>query len=347
MAPALDADATVAWGVAGSSALSTQGALYYQTQSEGATHGYDVLRRLSDDTALAVIRTPARCVGVSSTAASPFVFGFLNYDANVRWMGYYSPAAGTFVPPPSPFADGAIMDSAFSWNGGLGFLDLGGVAEVLVTPQPQLQRIFVPTGSATQGRAQPSAGLVAWLDSSTFPTTVRGWTQDGGVTGLFQGMNFVVAFGIGDQNIAFLDVTGAMVQSGIYETARIYWTPTATSPGGIHVTAGIDISGQVIGNIQTLSTAGDYIAVPRQVPTGPYQQAFGILATQISTGKLWVLLSRPNMVMTLAGMSATEILAFESDYSFSKTWGDRYFQRWLRLDLTKLDQLVTTLPAGM
>jgi hypothetical protein len=37
----------------------------------------------------------------------------------------------------------------------------------------------------------------------------------------------------------------------------------------------------------------------------------------------------------------------QSDASFFQARGFEYFQRSLRLDLTKLDQLVTTLPAGM
>jgi hypothetical protein len=346
VAPISEADATEASGVYGSGALGISGDLFYQTLAFGATYDYSVLRRLSDDTALAVLRTPTSCNSASSTAAAPLIFEFLDTNAVTHWMGFYSPASGAFQPPAAAISFQAYTDSWFSWPGGLGFVGAGGGVDILLQGQTKLQ--FPAQGAgAQQGRAQPSTGMVGWLDQSTNPTTIRSWTPDGGTTSLLQGPTTVVALGLGDQNIAFLGVTGAMWQSGGYDTARIYWSPTATSSGGIQVNTGPDVSGQVAGWIQTMSTAGDYIAVTRTLPGTLTPDSLGVLVAQISTGKLWVLHSRPNMVMSLAAMSATEIFAYEWDYSLAMQRGDLFTQRWLRLDLTKLDQLVTTLPAGM
>jgi hypothetical protein len=115
---------------------------------------------------------------------------------------------------------------------------------------------------------------------------------------------------------------------------------------GIQIHAGADVTGQVGGRIQAMSTAGDYIAVRRQAGYTASQSITGIVVTQISTGKIWIPKPRPSMSMTVAGMSSTELLAFESDYASSQQNG-YLFQRWLRLDLSKLDQLVTTLPSGV
>jgi hypothetical protein len=152
---------------------------------------------------------------------------------------------------------------------------------------------------------------------------------------------------LGDTAIAFLNVTGAQVGAGIYETAKIYWTPFATDPSKVQLHAGPDVTGQAMGVQWGISTTGDYIALPRAPNVSTFtSDAFGILVAQMSTGKLWSLQPRPNMWMTVAGLSSKEILAFEADVSFAKQY-PTLFQRWLRLDLTKLDQLVTTLPAGM
>jgi hypothetical protein len=341
-----EADATTAYGVNGSGALGAAGDLFYQTLAIGATRDYSVLRRLSDDTALVVLRSPLSCGSAASTAAAPFVFEFLDDKAAMHWMGFYSPASGALQPPAAAVSFQAFTDSWFSWASGVGFVEASGGVGLLFPGQTHL---YSPPfgGGAQQGRAQPNTGMVGWLDQSTNPTTVRAWTLDGGTTALLQAPTQLAALAVGADNIAVLGVTGPLVQAGVYETARVYWSPVATSSVGVRLTVGPDLSGQVGGSIQTLSTAGDYVAVSRQSGGALEQTAFGIIVVRLSTGAMWVLNSRPNTVMTLAAISGAEILAFESDYSFAKVQGDGYFQRWLRLDLTKLDQLVTTLPAGM
>jgi hypothetical protein len=343
---AVEADATPgAGGIDSSSAIAWAGDLYYHTNSSSQAYTYDVLRRLSDDVTFAVTRVPEACIGSSSTAAAPFVYEFWDDKAVMRWMGYYAPSTGRFVLPSAAIAVKGTQDSWFSWDQGIGFLTQGGAVATLTPGQRTLQLLFNSGAFATIGRARD--GLIAWTDWSTTPVTIRSWTPDGGVAALTQGPAAIPAIALGDTAIAFLSVTGSQVPAGGYATAQVYWTPYTTDPSKVQVVAGPDVSGQVAGTIETMSTAGDYIALPRVAGITLSQDIFGVLVVQMSTAKLWVLRSRPNMVMWVAGMSGGTLLAMESDFSFVKVHGMEYFQRWLRLDLTKLDQLVTTLPAGM
>jgi hypothetical protein len=344
MAAALDADASIALSEASSAAASYDGSLYYQTRSSSPAFTYNVLRRISDDRALYVVRVPEACYPASSDAAAPFVFQFLGDDATTRWIGYFAPTSGTFVVPDGPSSINGPQDSWFSWEAGVGALGVNGAVNLLTGGHGQAQLVYQASAYSTQARAR--AGLVTWVDWGTAPTTVRSWTKQGGVAALFQAPEDVAGIALGEEVIAFLGVTGANAVTGGYDTARIYWSPFASTASGIQIHAGADVTGQVGGRIQAMSTAGDYIAVRRQAGYAASQSITGIVVTQISTGKIWILKPRPNMYMTVAGMSSTELLAFESDYAYSQQNG-YLFQRWLRLDLSKLDQLVTTLPSGV
>jgi hypothetical protein len=344
VASPLEADATDAFGDGASSAVSEAGDFYYQTQAYNLDHTYLVLRRLSDDRALAVLRVPLQCWVAGGQAAAPFVFEFIDGDANATWMGHYAVGTKTFVPPQSSVSLNGQKLAWFSWDTAVGSLTVsGGPIRVLFDGQTQLQTLYQPTAPVDNARAR--AGFVAWVDWA-IPPTARGWTQQAGVNVLFSAPSNAVGFAMSDQAIAVLGVTGQLAQAGSYDTAQIYWSPFSTTAAGIQIHAGADVSGQVAGPMHNMSTAGDFVAVTRNLPAAFTSTSTGILVSQMSTGKLWSLKPRPNTALVLAGVSGTEALAQETDFAYAQQHGIE-FQRWLRLDLTKLDQLVTTLPAGM
>jgi hypothetical protein len=217
-------------------------------------------------------------------------------------------------------------------------LSINGAVTILQPGMSSLETIWQATGYSTEARAM--TGLIAWVDWTTSPSTVRSWTQPAGAGSLFQGTTDVAAIALGEGTIAFLGVTGSADSIGQFDTARVYWSPFATTAAGLKVQAGADFTGQVDGLIDTMSTAGDYIALPRQAGLSASPTILGVVVTQMSTGKVWALPPRSNTFMTLAGISGSEILAFE--------WGassqDTGLQRWIRLEMSDLSTLVTSLP---
>jgi len=160
---------------------------------------------------------------------------------------------------------------------------------------------------------------------------MRSWTKADGLGVLVQGPWDIAGLALGESHIVWTGVHGPMTLYGIYESAELYWSPAATTPSGIAITQGPDLTGKLSAEVP-MATAGDYVALSTggdpETPTGP-----GTIVVQLSTEKQWFIPARPGTRMFLAGMSESEILVMESDQDPS------YFLRWLRFDIAELDSL--------
>jgi hypothetical protein len=125
----------------------------------------------------------------------------------------------------------------------------------------------------------------------------------------------------------------SLVALGTYESAHLYWSPISSDPGAIQITQGPDLTGKLAGGTP-VTTEGDYIVLTTggngSTGAGP-----GTFVFQVATAKLWFIPARPNTFVDLGGMSNSEVLLMEIDANSNYA----YFKRYLRFDLTKLDDL--------
>ncbi|HRI68202.1 MAG TPA: hypothetical protein PK156_28425 [Polyangium sp.] len=176
--------------------------------------------------------------------------------------------------------------------------------------------------------------MLAWVDLGYWPSPIRRYTVKDGVKTLVQGNNWgAVGLGIGDERIAWIKVTGFEASLGIYESARMAWTPRTDDPANVQIIDGPSLTDKFTGRPQ-IGTVGDYIVVTISghggtgLPSATY-------VLQVSTGKLWYIEAPKNTYVTLAALGTKEILVMTTSFKINPN----FFENYIRYDLSKLDQL--------
>ena len=311
-----------------SAALGVGGDLYYRTEVLGTTYLYEILRRLSDDAALAVLRVNNACHSSLGKFAAPFLFEFFGADASTTWAGIYRPSDGTFVMPQDLYALPNPPISWFSWDAGWGSLS-GNAVSINTDPAQTMLDVVSNGGGYIDSAIASRGGMVAWVDWGTFPATVKSWTAMNGSRTLVTATAKIGGIGFGDETLALLGVTGANADAGIYDSAVLQWTPLTDDPSQVHITTGPDFTGNVQGG-GVMATAGDYIAMQTD-PGGTVHVTISVV--QMSTSAVAVIPpENDSTISELAGMSASTVLAMERSTALTASG----FLRWVRYEVTSL-----------
>jgi hypothetical protein len=224
-----------------------------------------------------------------------------------------------------------IEVSWFSWGGSWGALSASSAVQVLTSPNDALTTVSPHASYIFPAHAR--AGLVAWVDWTTFPSTISSWTAAAGARTLFQAPADVAGFGLSDRVLAFVDVTGGRTIDGYYQSAHVDWTPFSANPADAAITQGPDISGTVESVVVT-ATGGDWIAV-RSWPGSAQPNDMGIVVVKMSTKQAWRIHPVPGTYLDVAAVNERELLAYEILLGANPN----SFARWRRFDLSQIDGL--------
>ena len=123
--------------------------LYYRTQLvvPPSYETYDVLRRLSDDRALAVTRLPAHCYSSPDKHGAPLLFEYLGDDSTHRWGTRFDLVSGALVPPVILVPFGAPAYYWFSFDSGWGASVGGATIEAVLKSEPSTFTTLFTDGS--------------------------------------------------------------------------------------------------------------------------------------------------------------------------------------------------------
>ena len=317
--------------------------LYYRVEEDASPYNFQVLRRRADDQAVSVLRiSQATCATALNKDGAPLMSEFFGTPVAQDWVGVYHTDTATLVPP-SVFPNfSGPSNWWFTWSGGWGAIRGQTDIQLVLDSNPTATLdAFFDGSTLDYGRARN--GQVTWADWGTFPTKVRSWTEGGGQQVLFQAPNDIGGMALSDTTMAFVNVTGPNTQMGAFVTASVDWLPLTSEPASVQITVGPDITGEV-SSLVPIATAGDFIAIG-VVPPSSIPSMWGVMVVQMSTQKKWLISAPTGSYLELAGLSSTEVLAYEGDGPPSPTYQDgTLFTRWKRFDLTQLSSFATEVP---
>lgn len=335
-APSVQLSEGITAGVYDSGAATIGGETYFRTAMYTATYNYHELRRMSDDAVLYVLRFRKGCLVAAGFEGVPLLFELFEtgqpQDGTLdHWVATFHLDDMKLHPHPGLVTLYPNTQRWMSWNDGWGLLNGARVVAALDPTQVALTTIFQ---GGFPDYARGHENLFAWVDLGYWPSPIRSFTAKGGVKTLVQGDSWgAVGLGIGDERIAWIKVTGPEASLGLFETAKLAWTPRTDEPANVQVIDGPSLTDTFTARAE-VDTVGDYIAavVPGHAINGAPS---GTFIFQVSTGKLWFIKAPAESFVTLAALGTKEIIVMETSLKMDYA----YFDRYIRYDLSKLDQL--------
>jgi hypothetical protein len=334
-APSVHLSEGITSGTRHSGAATIRGETYLRTAMYTSSYKYHELRRMSDDAVLYVLRFQKNCLVAAGQNGSPLLFqmfesGQPEDGKTDHWVGTFQLDDMKLYPHPGLVSTNPNTLGWLASNDAWAVLNGASVDVALDPMQSALTPIF-QGGLPFHGRAYED--MIAWVDWGTWPMPVRSFTRSGGLKTLIQGDWGVAGLGIGEERIALVKVRGPEVFSGLYENATLAWTPRTDDPIGITITDGPSLTGKFTSHAQ-VGSEGDHIAltVAGDAATGAPS---GTFVLQVSTGKFWFIQAPTNSFVTLAALAANEVIVMVTPFKTQVT----YFDRYIRYDLSKLDQL--------
>lgn len=316
------------------------GDVYYRALVDAVTIQYDVLRRLSDDRVLAVVRMPRTC------ASSPYKIGaplLLEYypDGLLAWSGRFDPAAGEIREPSKLFNFTAATINWFSLPNGWGMLQGGSSMQVVLDSAPEVLQTVVQSDGSYLHQARKVGSEVFFTDWTSGASKVRVWSEAAGEKTLFTAPHHVQGLGVSPTAIAFVDAQGVDIAQ--FTSPRVMWSPYTTDPGAVMLISGPDVSGYISGG-GAMGTGGDFIAM-RATPPASMPDQWGLIVVQMSTGKAYRILPAPGKFLEFEAVTPTELIAAEGDQKDPpQSTSPLRLRRWKRFDLTHLADFAAELP---
>ncbi|MEJ7729743.1 MAG: hypothetical protein WKG00_11040 [Polyangiaceae bacterium] len=302
--------------------------IYYRSNTRLGDWTYDELRQLPGDEVVAVVRYKNKCLASAIKDDAALIFGAMDGDAD--WVGVFDPASMKMTMSATPYLlDTEVRRKWWQFDGGWGVLANEQI-RLALTPGDATLTVVEPTSSyKSDGRAR--GGRVCWVDWGTTPSTLRAWTSALGTHTLLDPPANVAGLALGDQLAVWVSATGTNSVIGAFDSARLAWMPVDASPGSAAAVLGPDVTGQIGGGVIS-ATQGMRMAMTANPSSG--NKANGTLIFDAASSKQWFVPSPRGTGSEVLAMSASEVLIGEVDLV---TLGE--YVRYLRLDLSKLDEL--------
>lgn len=300
--------------------------------------------RLSDGKTLAAVElrtTTIQCLPLGADTNATY-FGFAGPKGTKTFAGAHLTSTG-LVWSKAFIALPAVPLAVFEWNAGYGLsLDDGTVRSVRIPDEASLTTVasdglsFVATG--IDDLAVWSAPGGSGLD------VLRGFNRKRGMAETFIAKTdaSLIASALSAERLVVVGVSGTSIAEGKYASVRWSWTPRPAQPSEVAIVDGPSIP--VDAGALRVVTGGDYAAVLGCHLGVTDNKACTVHVVQMSTRKTWRIGPRAGEAFAkLIAMSASELVIGVVDYPLTAI-SRKEIHRFLRLDLTKLDDLAAAWP---